>query len=355
MQRKRYFVFISSAQDLKTERNELIRIVSELGAIPITMDTFDITQEKDREIIKMFIGECDYFLNLTAYKIGEAVGKTFALEYEYTSAIEAKIPVLSLIVSEKARWKDTKKEKDAVSKRVVENFKKKLEKHTHDKWTNMADLKQKALYLLSREMNINPRRGWVPSTEAVEPSVANELCRLLRENEDLKNQVMMEGSDIVKKVRERIKSAIKTLANNRISLSFYYTNGENWENFRDFRYLRLFRLLAPELSTPKTTVEISHFLGNILNPDLERIVRKDYPTPSNTVKKIMSDFALLKLVKCAAKEAIDAPVVNDEDWELTSFGKEAFAMFRLRQMNRVKKQHKQESQESTTERVNQNI
>jgi len=42
---KKYLVFISSTQeDLKGERRELTRIVSEMGAIPVTMDTFDIAQ-----------------------------------------------------------------------------------------------------------------------------------------------------------------------------------------------------------------------------------------------------------------------------------------------------------------------
>ena len=97
-----------------------------------------------------------------------------------------------------------------------------------------------------------------------------------------------------------MKKVLKTLAANRISLSFWYISGENWENTKVFRYLRLFRLLTPELSTPKTAAELSHFLGNILNPDLSKLVRKDFPTPSNTIKKIMTDFVLLKLVRCSA-------------------------------------------------------
>ena len=93
------------------------------------------------------------------------------------------------------------------------------------------------------------------------------------------------------------------------------------------RYLKLFRLLTPELSAPKTAAEISHFLGTILNPNLEKTVRKEYPTPSNTIKKIMADFTILKLVKCS--EAGDT-----ETWEMTEYGRETFATLRLRQMAR---------------------
>ena len=68
---KKYLVFISSTQeDLKAERQELARIVAEMGAIPVTMDAFDIKQEDDRKVILKAIEDCDYFLNLTAYKTG---------------------------------------------------------------------------------------------------------------------------------------------------------------------------------------------------------------------------------------------------------------------------------------------
>ena len=325
---KKYLVYVSSSmEDLRAERRELIRVISELGAVPITMDTFDINRDEDRRLIHKAIEDSDYFVNLTAWKCGEAVGKSFSLEVEYSYAIKTRVPVLALIIGDKARWKDTKKEKKAEAKKSLEAFKQRLKGHTHDTWINLSDLRQKALSLISREMNLKPRCGWVPGTEAVAPSVANELSRLIRENETLRSQMRMEGTDIVKKVKEQLKRAIKIMATNRISLSFYYIDGENWENTMRVRYLKLFRLLTPELSTAKTAAEISHFLGTILNPNLEKTVRKEYPTPSNTIKKIMADFTILKLVK-------NSEAGDTETWEMTEYGKETFAVLRLRQMAR---------------------
>ena len=332
--KKKYLVFISAThEDLKTERKELARIVSEMGSIPILLDEFDITQAPDRRLINKSIEECDYFLNLTGHMGGEPVGKTFALELEYIYAVKAGVPVLALIIDKKARRKGSKKTKNAVTVKALDNFKRKLENHSHDTWTNPTDLKLKALGLLNREMNLQPRRGWIPSDEAFTPLAANELGRLVRENEILRNKMALgygadsEGRDLAKKVFGQVKSTYKILASNRISLSFFYVDGENWVNTKVFRYLRLFRLLAPEMSTPKTAAEISHFLGNILNPDLSKLVRKDYPTPSNTIKKIMSDFALLKLVKSTEAE-------QSEAWEMTEYGKETFTIHRLRQMSK---------------------
>ncbi|MDR2617828.1 MAG: DUF4062 domain-containing protein [Treponema sp.] len=325
---KKYLVYISSTiDDLKNERRELVKLVTELGAIPVTMDAFSITDKTGQKLIKKAIEDCDYFLNVTAYKAGEPVDTSYALETEFSWAEKRGVPVIALIIDEKARWKASKKEKNPQAAKALEKFKKRLTAVVHSAWTTQADLRQKAQSLLIQEMNLNPRAGWVPGTEAIEPAVANELSRLIRENESLKNRIRMEGTDIASRVRDQMKQALKVLATNRVSLSFWYENGENWENTAKFRYLKLFKLLTPELSVPKTTADISRFLGNVLNPDLDKVVRKDYPTPTNTIKKIMTDLSLLKVVKSSGNG-------DDEAWELTEYGKETYAAYRMHQMER---------------------
>jgi hypothetical protein len=327
---KKYFVFISSTlDDLKTERRELIKVVTELGAVPITMDGFNIS-ESGGELIKKAIEESDYFVNLTAYKCGPSVGRSFATEIEFTWAEKYSIPVISFIIDEKARWKAAKKETQSGAIKDLENFKKRLKEHSSDTWISTADLSQKATALLVRKMNLNPREGWIRGHDAIDPSVTNELGRLLRENESLKRHIRMESGGSAGRLDEQINENLKVLAMNKISLSFWYTTSDNWENTGKFRYLRLFKLLAPELNTAKTTSDISRFLGNILNPDLGKIVRKDYPTPTNTIKKIMADFSLLKLVRSG-----DTKNGDDEAWEITEYGMELFAAYRLRQMDRA--------------------
>lgn len=326
---KKYLVYISSSpEDLKNERRDLVKVVTEIGAIPVSMDAFDISDKKEQKLIRKAIEECDYFLNLTAHKCGPLLGKTFAQELEFSWAEKCGVPVVALVIDEKARWKASKKEQSPELVKALDAFKKRLLVHSSETWISQADLRQKAQGLLIRTMNLNPRRGWVPGTEAIDPSVANELSRLILENENLKNQIRMEGGSLVSRVREQMRRALKMLAANKLSLSFWYSPGENWENTTQFRYLRLFRLLTPELSLPKTTAEISRFLGNILNPDLNKTVRKDYPVPTNTIKKLMADLTLLKLVKCSGSG-------DDEAWEMSEYGKETYAAYRLHHLERA--------------------
>jgi hypothetical protein len=334
--KKKYFVYVGSTlDDLKSERRELPRIIMELGHIPVSADYLDHDDEHTPRMVNKTIGECDYFISLVAHRYCADGEKISPMESEYAQAVSSGVPVIALVIDEKARWKAAKKEKEPGLIRKLDDFKADLRTHSHETWINTADLRQKAQHLLIQAINLDPRPGWVPAEQAINPALANEVARLSSENEELKRRFRMESGKILARLREQIKHAIRVLSLNGTAISFYYTAGENWENTRKFRYLRIFKVLAPELSLGKTTVEISRFLGNVLNPDLEKTVRKDYPTPSNTIKKIMADLALLKLVKCAGGDTANGGGGDNEIWEITEYGKELYAVYRLRQLERA--------------------
>jgi hypothetical protein len=338
----KYHIFIGSTlDDLKNERKELPRIIMELGHIPVMPDYLDMparnaeqhTEQYAEQLLHKTIEECDYFIALVAHRYCAKGEKNSPLEAEYNIALKKGIPIIGLVIDEKARWKAAKKEQEPALIKKVEDFKKKLRCGPYGSWLNIPDLCLKTQNLIIQEINLNPQTGWVKADLTATPSVANEISRLSVENEQLRRQVKIESGEIVTKLREQLKHAIKVLALNKITLSFYYASGENWENTRQFRYLRIFKLLVPELALGKTTAEIARFLGTVLNPDLEKTVRKDYPTPSNTIKKIMADFSLLKLVKCINNEENSGG--DDEIWEITEYGKELYSAYRMRQLEKV--------------------
>jgi hypothetical protein len=328
---KKYHVYIGSTlEDVKNERKELPRAVMELGHIPVTADYLDPEDKNNRRLIEKLIGQCDYFVSLAAHRYCRDKEEESPMETEYRWALKQGVPVLALIIDEKARWKAGKKEKNASLIRKLNDFKDELRKHPNETWLNSADLRQKTLDILIREMNLGERPGWISAAEAVSPALANEIGRLSGENEELKKRIRLGSGELMLRLREQMRHALKVMGLNRVSLSFYYVNGENWENTRKFRYLRIFKLLVPELSLPKTTAEITRFLGSVLNPDLEKTVRKDYPTPSNTIKKIMTDFTLLKLLRCSGGTKNG----DGEVWEISEYGKELYSVYRIRQLER---------------------
>jgi hypothetical protein len=328
---KKYLVYLGSTlDDLKNESRELLRVILELGHIPVQAPGGG-DEEADRALVNKMISECDYFIGLAAHKYGGG-GELSPLEAEYNQALSCGIPVIGLIVDDKARWRAGKKETKAAQIRKLNDFKNCLRRHPHASWSNTQELCQKAQSLLLREINLRPRSGWIPGTQAADPAAANELARLGAENRELKRRLEIESGDLLGRLREQFRHAVKVLALNRAALSFYYEGGKTWENTRKFRYLRIFKVLAPELYAGKTSADISRFLGGVLNPDLKRTVRKDFPVPSNTVKKIMADLNLLKLARCAGGSAAEG--ADSEVWELTDYGKEFYAVYRIRQLQR---------------------
>jgi len=329
----KYHIFIGSTlDDLKSERKELPRIVMELGHIPVMADHIDAEARNAQMLLQKTIEECDYFIALVAHKYQKSDDAVNPLAAEYSIAAKKGIPVLALIIDDKARWKPAKKETDIAIIRKLNNLKTKLREGPFETWLNTPDLCQKAQTLLAQEFTVNPQPGWIREDRTIDPSVANELSRLCSENSFLRRHYGNEDNEIITKMQDEKKHVLKLLTHNKIPLSFYYTPGENWENTRHFRYIRIFKLLVPELALGKSTAEISRFLGTVLNPDLEKTVRKDYPTPSNTIKKIMADFATLKLVGCISGEGGNA---GDEIWEITQHGKDVFSAYRITQLEKA--------------------
>jgi hypothetical protein len=330
-----YHIFIGSTpDDLKNERKELPRIVMELGHIPVMADYLDDSAKTTPKVLQKIIGDCDYFIALVAHKFDanghHPDGCNSPLAAEYSIAVQNNVPVLGLIIDEKARWKAAKKETNPALVSTLDDFKAKLRSGPCATWLNTPDLCQKTQALLIQQMCVNPRPGKVRGDSVIYPAVANEIARLSRENAALRPKIDFAGGGISGRLRDDMKQTLKVLALNKVPLSFYYTSGDNWENTRQFRFIRIFKLLVPELAMGKTTAAISRFLGTVLNPDLDKAVRKDYPTPSNTVKKIMTDFSVLKLVKCTNPEG----TTDDEIWEITEYGHELYAAYRLRQLEK---------------------
>jgi hypothetical protein len=337
----KYHIFIGSTlDDLKSERKELLRLVMELGHIPVVADYLDDSARNGPKLLQKAIEECDYFIALVAHKYVAGTAKAqkiLPLIDEYAIAAQKGVPVLALVIDDKARWKPVKKEKDPVRIRKLNDSKAKLAAGPCANWLNTPDLCQKAQTLLLQELNLNTRPGWVRADSVIGPGVANELSRLSSENDFLRRQLGGEGAEIASGLKDEQNHIIKLLALNKVSLSFYYVSGENWENTRQFRFIRIFKLLVPELAIGKSAAEVSLFLGSVLNPALEKTIRKDYPTPSNTIKKIMADFAAFNLVRCI--NGSDAKA-GEETWEITGFGRELFAAYRRRQLEKalIKKQ-----------------
>jgi hypothetical protein len=331
MMETKYQIFISSTfEDLKSERQQAIKAIMEMGHIPVGMEMFSAGDETQWQLIKRQILDCDYYVVIIAHRYGSMDDGISYTEKEFNFAVENKIPIIGFIINDNARWAKTKIDMEPVLVAKINDFKTKIKSRIIDYWNNSQDLKGKVSVALVKQMNINPRTGWMKASNLSDPDVLNEISRLSKENAELRSEIDQEKNQEAASHLETLKKASKLLSVNKIKISFFYTDSESWENTTEFAYSAIFKLLAPELQGPKSTEQIANFIGIMKNPKKEKSVRASFPVPSNTIKTVFTDFSILKLVQ-VIKESNNN---GNEMWVITDFGKEVYANERLKMLEK---------------------
>lgn len=325
--RIKYQIFVSSTfEDLKEERDLVIKAILEMGHIPVGMEMFSAGDEEQWKLIQRQIEDCDYYLVIAAHRYGSMDGKVSYTEKEYDYAFNLGVPTLGFIISDKATWPVAKSDTDTDKKKRLEKFKTKIQKKIVSYWTNKEDLYGKVSLSLMKQFTTNPRAGWVKATETTGPEVLNELSRLSKENSNLRDHIVELDKQIIKDESEKYDKMINTLNNHKISVSFFYKKGTSWEDMKDFDFLELFKLLAPELMVEKSTAATAKYIGQMKKPNQTKDIRDNYPIPSNTTKKILADLVVLDLMKPSTKKH-SLKDTNDY-WTITEEGKNVFKAIR---------------------------
>lgn len=178
MDSKRYQVFISSTfKDLTTERQEVIRALMELEAIPAGMELFPASDDDQWTLIKRVIDDSDYYIVIVGGRYGsmdeEGISYT-ELEYDY--AVQLGIPVLGFIHSTPDAIPVNKSDIDAEAREKLAAFRAKVETRMCRPWTTAQDLGGAVSRSLVVQMRQSPGVGWVRGDQAMTSEVAAELA-----------------------------------------------------------------------------------------------------------------------------------------------------------------------------------
>ena len=326
----KYQIFVSSTyEDLKRERDLVIKAILEMGHIPVGMEMFSAGDEEQWKLIQKQIDDCDYYVVIIAHRYGSMDGTISYTEKEYDYAVSRSIPALGFIIDDNAKWPKKNVDTDTERMTGLAAFKGKVKRKIVSFWKNSEDLYGKVSIALMKQFTINPRVGWVKSNETVGSEVMNEISRLSKENSELRTKVGELLVAINREETEKYHEVVEMLRKNKIELSFFYTSGTDWENHTDLCYDKLFIVLAPELAVEKSTRASATFLGLIFNPEKEhkdKTLRMDWPIPSNTMKQLLVDWQVLDLVKPSAKK--HSVKDRNEYWTLTEFGNEIYKSIR---------------------------
>jgi len=125
----KYQVFVSSTyEDLKAERDAVIKATLEMGHIPVGMEMFSAGDEQQWELIKRQIDDSDYYVVIAAHRYGSIDVTISYTEKEYDYAAQIGIPILGFIISDEANWPKSKMDEDAVRQQALVSFKEKIKK-----------------------------------------------------------------------------------------------------------------------------------------------------------------------------------------------------------------------------------
>src|SRR5258708_3046747 len=329
----KYQIFVSATyEDLKPEREQVIKAILEMGHVPVGMEMFSAADQTQWKIISRTIDECDYYVVIAAHRYGSTEPTTGCsyTEKEYDYAIKKKVPTLGFVIDSSCTWSPNLMEKDGVKRTALEKLKEKIKKKYISYWKSTDDLHAKVTVALIKEINTNPRVGWIRADQAATAETTLELSRLSKENAALRKRIAERETEQAAREEKEKENVLRILKANKDHIEFWYDEDEGWKDRMDVSLERIFNILAPQLLIEKSVEDTARYLGMMLNWEKKEKLRTPWAIPSNTTKRLFSDFAALGLVEPSTKRHLTGD--TDEYWSLTPKGREILADVRRKRL-----------------------
>ncbi|GGC92638.1 hypothetical protein GCM10011512_19640 [Tersicoccus solisilvae] len=321
----KYQVFVSSTfDDLKHERDTVIKAILEMGHIPVGMEMFSAADEEQWKIIARHIDESDYYCVIIAHRYGSTVNGVSYTQKEYEYAAARGVPVMGFVLDDSSRWPGESMDRDSESVVALNKFKALVKSKPVSFWNSAEDLYGKVSIALSKAFTANPRDGWVRASAAAGPEVTQELTRLSSENSRLREEVLnLQAQREIDKSNE-LEAMLTKFEKIKRSFDYKYRNDNNWVRSDPISLDDLFFLLAPSLATE---VELSKAAADLAMQLREDRSRPWYLVAVNQVRDLLSDLRALGVVAPSPRK--HAVADSGEYWSLTDLGRELDTHIRL--------------------------
>lgn len=179
---RRYEVFISSTyEDLKEERDAVMRAVLKADCFPAGMELFPAANNTSWTVIQRAIQRCDYYVLILAGRYGsidEEKNISFT-EREYDYALAQGIPVLAFLHGDPDSIRAGHTEKTDAGRQRLEAFRLKVNSgHQRATWRTRDELAQKVREALDYAFKYDsPRPGWIRGPLLEGATLARESAR----------------------------------------------------------------------------------------------------------------------------------------------------------------------------------
>jgi hypothetical protein len=188
---RRYQVFVSSTyEDLREERHEVIQALLELDCIPAGMELFPATDDDQWSLIRRVIDECDYYLVILGGRYGSIGPQGISYtEQEYRYALQAGKPILAFLHKTPLNIPLGKTESKVESQKLLVDFRELVQKKVCKFWETPVELGSHVSRSLVRLIKTHPMPGWVRADKAVATLAAEEVLRLRKTIDELKDKL----------------------------------------------------------------------------------------------------------------------------------------------------------------------
>jgi hypothetical protein len=314
---QKFQIFVSSTyEDLRAERDTVVRAVLEMGHIPVGMEMFSAADDEQWKIIQRHIDESDYYVVIVAHRYGSTLpdGESYTRrEYEY--AVARAVPVLGFLIDPTADWPADRIDKDPSAVAGLDEFRRRVKERMVNFWTNADDLHGKCAVALMKAFTAYPREGWVRATSVTNPAVTAELTRLSAENAQLRRDLEEARAESRAEHDERVSRVERLLIANKRPYDFRRGPHDSWERCEEFDLFDIFGVLAPTLVAEQSRRDIARALA--------MIAAKESPWDTaavNQVSGILADLMTFELVELSPRRHS----VKDENeyWTLTELGRD---------------------------------
>jgi hypothetical protein len=289
---KRYQVFVSSTYvDLIRARQQVMQALLELDCIPSGMELFPAADDDAWTLIKKVIDDCDYYMVIIAGRYGSEMGDTgksyTQLEYEY--AIKVGKPVVAFLHKEPGKLIADDVEPTELGRKKLDEFRKLAQQKLCKQWLTADELGSVVSRSIVQLMKAKPGIGWVRADAIPSQSATDELLRLRRQIDELREELAA-ATAVSNKPPEYLSQGEDQLV---IDFSFraYLPDGYTGTSFeRNFTatWNEIFAEISPLLIDEASDARLTDALNSFL-------VRRELPTIAKA--KEFEDFDDLRNVQ----------------------------------------------------------
>jgi len=331
----KYPIFINATyDDLRAEREQVLKAVLEMGHIPVGMEMFSAADEEQWKLIARQIDESDYYVVIVAHRYGSVVDGISFTEKEYDYAVQHGVPVLGFILEDAAPWPGDRRDTDTIKPASLARFKEKVRRKPVGFWRSADDLHAKMSIALMKAFTTTPRTGWARASGVPGPEVTNELSRLSAENADLRKALNLSSQKAQEELAHKQQDTIETLKRNTRSVPLRLKASKpDWDSTHSRTLFDIFSLMAPALSPESTEQELGKLIAIHTADKMDDLdLSQSWLVPSNFMATFLTDLAVLDLVQPSPKRHS----VTDKAryWTLTEQGHQVIRTARLERLKR---------------------